>query len=191
MTRTLQPPAYTAPDGQATTVEGTPLSTSHTRPPSYQEPSIMTTMDEKKGDIEFITRNVSATSSTCPLSTCPSKLPKAYYVTPQSRTRSCGGCCGKTSATAAPPTAPQVLSTSFMLLSDALSGPAMQKPTSRADAKTNIQALKLVLREVKALRRGCHLSCQEKKALKRELRPMEDDVKGVLEDLKREKCRMS
>jgi septal ring factor EnvC (AmiA/AmiB activator) len=78
-----------------------------------------------------------------------------------------------------------------MLLNNALSGTAMEKPASRDDAEANIQAFKTVLREVKRLRQGCHLSCKEKKTLERELRPMEDEVKGVLKDLKREESRIS
>jgi septal ring factor EnvC (AmiA/AmiB activator) len=78
-----------------------------------------------------------------------------------------------------------------MLLNNALSGTAMEKPASRDDAEANIQAFKTVLREVERLRQGCHLSCKEKKTLERELRPMEDEVKGVLKDLKREESRIS
>ena len=78
-----------------------------------------------------------------------------------------------------------------MLLNNALSGTAMEKPASRDDAKANVQAFKLVLREVKMLRQGCHLSRGEKNTLERELRPMEDEVKGVLKDLKREESRIS
>ena len=78
-----------------------------------------------------------------------------------------------------------------MLLNNALSGTAMEKPASKDDAKANIKALKIVLREVKTLRQSTHLSKEQKKALERELRPMEDEVKGVLKDLKREESRIS
>jgi hypothetical protein len=163
-------------------------------PPAYETP-IMTSTDEKHSNVHLVTRylsTASATSTICPSSTCPSKRPMSYSSTPQSRKRSCGGCCQKSSTSAAAAlTAPQVLSTSFMLLNNALSGTAMEKPASRDDAEANIQAFKTVLREVKRLRQGCHLSCKEKKTLERELRPMEDEVKGVLKDLKREESRIS
>jgi hypothetical protein len=150
----------------------------------------MTIMDEKTADIHLITRNVSATSTICPYSTCPSKRPMAYSSTPQSRKRSCSGCSQKASTTPAPPGAPQVLSSCFRLLDDALSGTAMERPAHSHDADRNIQAHKLVLKEVKASRQSSHLSRRDKKALERELKPMEDDVKGVLKDLKREKARI-
>lgn len=154
----------------------------------------MTRTDEKHNSVHLVTRYLSTASTTstiCPSSTCPSKRPMAYSSTPQSRKHSCGGCSQKSSTAAAVLTAPQVLSTSFMLLNNALSGTAMEKPASKDDAKANIEALKIVLREVKTLRQSTHLSKEQKKTLERELRPMEDEVKGVLKDLKREESRIS
>ena len=83
-----------------------------------------------------------------------------------------------------------MLSACFILLDDALSGTAMERPANSHDAERNIQALKLVLKEVKAFRQSSHLSRGDTKALERELKPMEYDVKGVLKDLKREKARI-
>ena len=77
-----------------------------------------------------------------------------------------------------------------MLLDDALDRSTMRKPTCKDEAKQNIQSLKVVLEEVKALRRGSHLSCEETKSLKRDMCPMEDEVKGVLKNLKKESCRL-
>jgi hypothetical protein len=77
-----------------------------------------------------------------------------------------------------------------MLLDDALNGTAMRRPASCDDAKRNIQALKSVLGEVKVLRQSSHLSKADRTMLKQELKVVEDDVKCVLDDLKREKTRI-
>jgi hypothetical protein len=141
---------------------------------------------DEKNEVQLVTRNMS--NSGCPEKNCPSRLPMAYSVHPQSRKRSCSGCSQQTSAVAM--SSKQALSMSIMLLNEALSSSAMHKPKTKGEAKINILALKDVLGEVKGLRRDCHLSCQEKEALKKGLRPLEDDLRGVLGDLKREKCRM-
>ena len=182
------PPSYSVAGGLATALESTPLPFSEARPPSYRETSPMASvLDEKSGAAELVTRKMSTES--CPSANCPSKLPQSYSA-PQSRRRGCGGCCRQTQPRAASLTTSQALSTSFLLLNEALSSSAMHKPTSKDQAKANIQALKSVLREVKNLRRGCRLSCQDKKSLKHELEPMESDVKAVLTELKKERCRM-
>jgi hypothetical protein len=178
-----QPPSYTVAGGLADALESTPLSV--TRPPSYRENATVLPVDEKT-EVQLVTRNKSNPS--CPEKDCPSKLPMAYSAHPQSRKRSCSGCSQQTSTVAL--SSKQALSTSIMLLNEALSSSAMHKPKTKDEAKTNILALKDVLGEVKGLRRDCHLSRQEKKALKKGVRPLEDDVRGVLGDLKREKCRM-
>lgn len=77
-----------------------------------------------------------------------------------------------------------------MLLDDILSGTAMERPANCDDAKRNMQALKDVLGEVKELRYASHLSSGDRTMLKRELKSMEDDVKGALHDLKRERTRI-
>ena len=77
-----------------------------------------------------------------------------------------------------------------MLLNEALNSSAIQKPANKQEANSNIQSLNLILREVSSMRRGCHLSREKKKNLKRELSSIEDDVKAVLRDLKMERCRM-
>jgi hypothetical protein len=177
-----QPPLYTVAGGLADALESTPLPV--TRPPSYRETTTVLPVDEKN-EVEFLAGAMSNTR--CPEKDCPSKLPMAYSAHPQSRRRFCSGCSRQTPATLS---SQQALSTSIMLLNEALSSSAMHKPTTKDEAKTNVLALKNVLREVKGMRRGCHFSCQEKKALKKELGPLEDDVRGVLGDLKREKCRM-
>lgn len=181
---TRMAPSYAVADGVAVAAETTPLPINDARPPRYQEITGVLPVPANEKDIEIVTH---MSNSSCPEKNCPSKLPMAYSPhAERARDRSCGGCRGQTSVKLS---VQQTLSTSIMLLNDALTD-STHRPANKVEAKNNIQVLKNVLREVKGLRRGSHLSCHDKKALKRELRPTEDDVKGVLGDLKREMGRM-